>query len=392
MSTALPTREPPVLDPVDPLALDAQLSDGERALRDRVRAWARGRMAPEVDALFEQGRWPREIVPELGRLGVLGMHLGDGGAVEYGLACRELEAVDSGLRTFVSVQGSLAMTAIDHFGSDEQKAAWLPRLAAGEAIACFGLSEPAAGSDPSSMRTRAGRDRDDWVLDGAKRWIGMGSIADVAVVWARTDDGVRGFLVPSGTPGFEATDIEHKYSLRASLQSELHFEDCRLPGDAVLPGATGLRAPLSCLDEARYGIAWGVTGAARACYEAALARASDREQFGRPIGSFQLVQAKLVEMMLDVAKGELLALHLGRMKDAGALAPEHVSIGKLDNVRMAARVARTARSVLGGDGITAAYPVMRHMANLESVATYEGTEEVHTLVLGAALTGIRAFA
>jgi glutaryl-CoA dehydrogenase len=302
----------------------------------------------------------------------------------------ELEACDSGLRTFVSVQGSLAMTAIHSWGSEEQRREWLPRLATGEAVACFALTEPGAGSDPASMTTRARRDGADWVLDGVKRWIGMGSIADVAVVWARADEGIRGFLVPAGTAGFTARDITDKLGLRASIQSELWFEGCRIPGDAMLPSAEGLRAPFTSLSEARYGIVWGATGAARDCYEAALDHALTREQFGQPIASYQLVQERLVEMAVEVARAQLLALHLGRMKDERRLAPEHVSIGKLDNVRAAQRVARTARAVLGGDGITGRHPVMRHMANLEAVATYEGTAEIHTLIVGGALTGHRA--
>jgi glutaryl-CoA dehydrogenase len=304
----------------------------------------------------------------------------------------ELEAGDSGLRTFVSVQGSLAMTAIHTWGSEEQKQRWLPAMAAGDAVGCFALTEPQAGSNPAEMRTTARRDGADWVLDGAKRWIGMGSIDDIAVVWARTDDGVRGFLVPAGTPGLEARDITGKRALRASLQSELRLDGCRLPADAMLPGAEGLRGPFTSLNEARFGVAWGVAGAARSCYEAALRRAGEREQFGGPIARFQLVQAKLTDMAVAVAQGTLLALHLGRLKDAGRLAPQQISIAKRQNVRMAQAVARDASGVLGGDGITDAYPVMRHMANLEAVATYEGTDEVHTLILGHALTGIRAFA
>jgi glutaryl-CoA dehydrogenase len=391
------TGSRPRLDPRDPLGLEALLSDEERERRARVREFAQQRFAPDAERLFEEARWPREIAPELGRLGVLGMHLDGYGcagasAVEYGLACLELEAADSGLRTFVSVQGSLAMTAIHAWGSEEQKQRWLPAMAAGEAVGCFGLTEPGAGSNPAEMATTARRDGDDWVLDGTKRWIGMGSIADVAVVWARTDDGVRGFLVEAGTPGLTARDITGKHALRASLQSELLLEGCRVPGSALLPGAEGLRGPFTCLNEARFGIAWGVVGAARSCYEAALERALEREQFGRPLAGFQLVQEKLADMMAAVAQGELLALHIGRLKDDGRLAPEQVSIGKRENVRRAQAVARLARDVLGGDGITGAFPVMRHMANLEAVATYEGTDDVHTLILGHAITGIRAFA
>jgi glutaryl-CoA dehydrogenase len=397
MTAGAASETRPRLDPRDPLGLEWLLSEAERARRDEVRRFVAERFAPDAEDLFRAARWPREIAPVLGRLGVLGMHLEGHGcagasAVEYGLACLELEAGDSGLRTFVSVQGSLAMTAIHEWGSEEQKQRWLPAMAAGEAVGCFALTEPEAGSNPAEMRTRARRDGGDWVLDGTKRWIGMGSIADVAVVWAQTDDGVRGFLVPAGTDGLTAQDIEDKHALRASLQSELRFEGCRLPGDAVLPGAEGLRGPFTCLNEARFGIAWGVVGAARACYEAALDRAGEREQFGRPIAGFQLVQERLADMASSVARGGLLALHLGRMKDAGRLAVEHVSIGKRENVRMAQEVARSARAVLGADGVTSAYPVMRHMANLEAVATYEGTDEVHTLILGHAITGIRAFA
>jgi glutaryl-CoA dehydrogenase len=397
MTSAAATEGRPRLDPHDPLGTEWLLSDAERARRDDVRRFVVERFVPDAETLFREAHWPREIAPELGRLGVLGMHLEGYGcagasAVDYGLACLELEAGDSGLRTFVSVQGSLAMTAIHAWGSEEQKQRWLPAMAAGEAVGCFGLTEPEAGSNPAEMRATARRDGGDWVLDGTKRWIGMGSIADVAVIWAQTDDGIRGFLVEPGTEGFTAVDIEDKHALRASLQSELRFDSCRLPGDALLPGAEGLRGPFTCLNEARYGIAWGVVGAARACYEAALERAGAREQFGRPIAGFQLVQERLADMALAVGRGGLLALHLGRMKDAGRLAVEHVSIGKRDNVRMAQDVARSARAVLGADGITGAYPVMRHMANLEAVATYEGTDEVHTLILGAAITGVRAFA
>src|SRR5919199_4235024 len=331
----------------------------------------------EAERLFEDAHWPREIAGELGRLGVLGMHL-DGygcagaGAVEYGVACEELEAGDSGLRTFVSVQGSLAMTAIHTWGSEEQKERWLPAMAAGEAIGCFALTEPTAGSNPAEMRTTARRDGSDWVLDGTKRWIGMGGIADVAVVWARAGDDVRGFLVPAGTPGLTTEDIGGKRALRASLQSELRFDGCRLPADAVLPEAEGLRGPFTCLNEARFGIAWGVVGAARTCYAAALGHAREREQFGRPLAAFQLVQERLADMAAAVGEGELLALHLGRLKEAGRLAPAHVSIGKRDNVRRARDVARLARGVLGAEGITDAQPVMRHMANLEAGPDQQG--------------------
>ncbi len=309
----------------------------------------------------------------------------------YGLACMELEAGDSGVRSLVSVQGSLAMFAIWRWGSEEQKEEWLPRMAAGEAIGCFGLTEPDAGSDPGSMRTRARRDGDDWIIAGQKMWITNGSAAAVAVVWAQTDDGVRGFLLPEGTPGFTTQDIHKKLSLRASITSELLLDEVRLPDSARLPEARGLRGPLSCLNEARYGIVWGAAGAARACFEAALSYSKERTQFGKPIGGFQIQQAKLAQMALEVNRATLLALHLGRMKDEGTLRPEHVSMGKLGNVNAALDVARNARQVLGANGITLEYPVIRHMNNLESVVTYEGTADVHALVIGETLTGIGAF-
>ncbi|HWT25100.1 MAG TPA: acyl-CoA dehydrogenase family protein [Solirubrobacteraceae bacterium] len=387
----------PTFDPRDALALDALLSDGERAVRDRVRRYVDERFAPRVAGLFERAEFPRAIARELGELGVLGMHLEGYGcpgasAVEYGLACLELEAGDTGLRTFASVQGSLAMTAIHTWGSEEQKQRWLPAMAAGEAVGCFALTEPGAGSDPASMQTTARRDGEDWVLEGRKRWIGLASLADVAVVWAGTDAGVRGFLVPTDTGGFAATDIEGKLSMRASVQCDIVLDGCRVGPDALLPDARGLRGPFTCLNSARYGILWGVMGAARSAYEAALDHTRSREQFGKPVAGFQLVQRQLVEMMLAVNRGTLLALHLGRMYDAGRLRPEHISIGKLDNTRAALDVARTARALLGGDGITLDHPVMRHMVNLESPLTYEGTAEIHTLILGHALTGLRAFA
>jgi glutaryl-CoA dehydrogenase len=312
-------------------------------------------------------------------------------ATAYGLACLELEAGDSGVRSLVSVQGSLAMYAIHRWASDEQKHRWLPPMAAGEAIGCFGLTEPDAGSDPGAMRTRARRDGSDWILHGQKMWITNGSVADVAVVWAGTDEGVRGFLVPKGTPGFTTQDIHRKLSLRASTTSELLLDDVRLPDEAMLAGATSLRGPLSCLDEARYGIVWGAAGSARACFEAALDYSRERTAFGRPIAATQLQQQKLATMALEVNRAALLALHLGRMKDEGRLTPEHVSMGKLANVNAALDVARTARQMLGANGITLEYPVMRHMNNLESVVTYEGTADVHALVVGRALTGIEAF-
>ncbi len=398
--TETPRKEADVhrgrFDPTDLTSIGAQLSEEELLVQETVRSLVRDRVLPDIGEWFEHGVLPRDLVPELGKMGLLGMHLEGYGcagtnAVSYGLACLELEAGDSGLRSFVSVQGSLAMFPIWRYGSEEQKERWLPGMAAGELIGCFGLTEPDAGSDPASMRTHARRDGGDWVLDGTKMWITNGGIADVAVVWARTDDGVRGFLVPRGTQGFTTHDIERKLSLRASVTSELVFDSCRLPADALLPDAAGLRAPLSCLDEARFGIVWGAMGAARACFEAALDYALARQQFGRPIAAFQLTQAKLADMAVEMEKGLLLALHLGRLKDAGLLAPEHVSVGKLNNVREALEIARTARTILGANGITLEYPVIRHMANLESVYTYEGTAEVHQLTIGRALTGIGAF-
>jgi glutaryl-CoA dehydrogenase len=386
------------LDPRDPAGVDALLSQEELAVRRTVRDFCADTVLPHIAGWYEAGELPgaRELARELGKIGLLGMHLTGYGcagmsAVDYGLACLELEAADSGLRSLVSVQGSLAMFGIWRWGSQAHKEAWLPRMAAGEAIGCFGLTEPDAGSDPASMRTTARRDGPDWVLSGRKMWITNGSIADVAVVWARTDEGIRGFVVPSSAPGFAAPEIKHKGSLRASITSELVLDDVRLPQEAVLPEAQGLRGPLSCLNEARYGILWGAMGAARTCYETALEYAGTRVQFGSPIGGFQLTQEKLANMAVELAKGMLLALHFGRLKDAGALAPEHVSLGKLNNVREALDICRTARTILGGNGISYEFPVMRHMANLESVLTYEGTTEMHTLVLGQALTGQQAF-
>ena len=382
----------------DLLGIDDELADDERLIRDTVARLVRERFEPELGQWFEDGHFPREVAKELGALGLLGMHLEGYGcagtnAVSYGVACRELEAGDSGLRSFVSVQGSLAMFPIHAYGSEEQKQEWLPRMAAGEAIGCFGLTEADAGSDPSGMRTRARRDGSDWILDGSKMWITNGGIADVAVVWARCDDErVRGFLVPKGTPGFSANDVKRKLSLRASVTSELVLEGVRLPDSAVLPGVASMRGPLSCLNEARFGILWGVTGAARRCLEVALDHAGTRVQFDRPIAGFQLTQRKLVEMAISIQKASLLALHLGRRKDAGTLTPAQISVGKLNNVRDALEVAREARSILGASGITLEYPVIRHMANLESVYTYEGTNEIHTLIVGEALTGLRAFA
>ncbi|MER7989117.1 acyl-CoA dehydrogenase family protein [Streptomyces noursei] len=395
--TATPSPLPP-FDPSDPLGLDDLLTDEDRAVRATVRQWAADRVLPDVADWYERGELPgiRELARELGAIGALGMSLtgyGCAGAshVQYGLACLELEAADSGIRSLVSVQGSLAMYAIWRFGSEEQKRQWLPRMAAGEVIGCFGLTEPDHGSDPAGMRTHARRDGSDWVLTGRKMWITNGSVAGVAVVWARTDDGIRGFVVPTDRPGFAAPEIKHKWSLRASVTSELVLDEVRLPADAVLPDARGLGAPLRCLGEARYGIVWGAMGAARTCFEAALDYARTREQFGRPIGGFQLTQAKLADMALELNKGVLLAHHLGRRRDAGTLRPEQISFGKLNNVREAIDICRTARTVLGANGISLEYPVMRHATNLESVLTYEGTAEMHQLVLGKALTGLDAF-
>ncbi|WP_339156357.1 acyl-CoA dehydrogenase family protein [Actinomadura luteofluorescens] len=382
---------------MDVLRVDDRLTDEERMVRDTVRAFVAEKVTPHLAGWFEDGTFPaRDLAPELGKLGLLGMHLEGYGcagtsAVAYGVACRELEAADSGLRSFVSVQGSLAMAAIHKYGSEDQKNEWLPRMAAGEAIGCFGLTEPDRGSDPGDMLTRAVRDGSGWVLDGAKMWITNGSIADVAVVWARTADGIRGFLVPKGTPGFTASDIHRKLSLRASVTSELVLDGVRLPESAMLPGVKGLKGPLGCLSEARYGILWGAVGAGRSCYEAAVDYAKTREQFGKPIGSFQLTQEKLAWMEVALGQAGLVALHVGRLKDEGDVTPQQVSFGKLANVRAALDVAREARTVLGANGITLEYPVIRHMNNLESVLTYEGTQEVHLLTLGKAVTGLDAF-
>ena len=393
------TAPAPKIRPKDFLGFDQLLSDEERDIRDTVRAFVADRVLPNVGEWFEEARIPLELAPELGKIGVLGMHLEGYGcagasATAYGLACMELEAGDSGVRSLVSVQGSLAMFAIHRWGSEQHKLQWLPRMAAGEAIGCFGLTEPDAGSDPGSMRTRARRDGSDWILHGQKMWITNGSAADVAVVWARSDGDpptLRGFLVPKGTKGFTTQDIHRKLSLRASVTSELLLDDVRLPADAMLPEVASLRGPLSCLNEARYGIVWGAVGAARACFEAALDYSLERRQFDRPIASFQIQQQKLAFMSLEVNRGALLALHLGRMKDDGRLLSEHVSMGKLANVNAALEVARNARQVLGANGVTLEYPVIRHMNNLESVVTYEGTADVHALVIGNALTGINAF-
>ncbi|AZM78528.1 acyl-CoA dehydrogenase [Streptomyces sp. KPB2] len=389
----------PAFDPADPLGIDDLLEPEALAIRDTVRGWATDRVLPYVADWYEKGELPgiRELARELGSIGALGMSLDGYGcagasAVQYGLACLELEAADSGIRSLVSVQGSLAMYAVHRFGSEEQKQRWLPRMAAGEVIGCFGLTEPDHGSDPAAMRTHAKRDAGgDWVLNGRKMWITNGSVAGVAVVWAQTEEGVRGFVVPTDSAGFSAPEIKHKWSLRASVTSELVMDDVRLPADAVLPEVTGLRGPLSCLSHARYGIVWGSMGAARSSFEAALEYAKSREQFGRAIGGFQLTQAKLADMAVELHKGILLAHHLGRRMDAGRLRPEQVSFGKLNNVREAIDICRTARTILGANGISLEYPVMRHATNLESVLTYEGTVEMHQLVLGKALTGLDAF-
>ncbi|MGQ5263380.1 acyl-CoA dehydrogenase family protein [Micromonospora sp. ZYX-F-536] len=384
--------------PLDLLDLDPSLTEEERQIRDVVRQLVDDRVRPHVADWYEEGRVPaRELAREFGKLGLLGMHLTGYGcagasAVAYGLACQELEAGDSGVRSLVSVQGSLAMYAIWRYGSEEQKQRWLPSMATGEAIGCFGLTEPDHGSDPASMATRARRDGDDWVLTGGKMWITNAPIADVGVIWARTDEGVRGFAVPMDTPGVTAREIHRKMSLRASVTGEIVLDDVRLPADAQLPEAVGLKAPLSCLTEARYGIVWGSVGAARDCLETALAYATTRTQFGRPLAGFQLTQAKLADMAVELVKGQLLALHLGRLADAGRLKPEQVSVGKLNNVREALAIARQCRTILGANGVSGEYPVMRHANNLESVLTYEGTSEIHQLVVGQRLTGVSAFA
>ena len=391
------TTELPALDPLDLLAIDALLDDEERAIRDTIRQFVRENVLPEIGDWFEKGILPRELMVELAKLGLYGMHLDGYGlpgasAVAYGLTCLELEAGDAGVRSAVSVQGSLAMFAIWRWGSEEQKERWLPAMHTGEVIGCFGLTEPDAGSDPGAMRTHARRDGSDWILNGAKMWITNGTIADIAIVWARTDDGaIRGFIVEKGTPGFSAPEIHKKLSLRASVTSELVLQDVRVPDDNLLPGSSTLRGPLSCLNEARFGIVFGSVGAARACFECALDYAKERIVFGKPISAYQLTQAKLAEMALEINRATLVALHLGRMKDAGTLRPEHVSLGKMGNVRGAIEVARSARTILGANGVTLEYPVIRHVNNLESVLTYEGTHEVHTLVVGQALTGENAF-
>ncbi len=385
------------MHPLDLIAFDDLLSEEERSIRDVTRSIVDDVVRPKVAHWWEEGEVPaRELMAAFGDAGLLGMHLEGYGcagtsATAYGLAAMELEAGDSGIRSMVSVQGSLAMYAIHRFGSDEQRERWLPGMAKGSLIGCFGLTEADAGSNPSAMRTRARKDGQDWVLDGSKMWITNGSVADAAIVWAQTDDGIRGFVVPTDTPGFQANVVHHKVSLRASITSELVFRDLRLPADAVLPGVKGLKGPLSCLNEARFGIAFGTMGAARECLETALRYAKEREQFDKPIAAFQLTQQKLVDMSLELDKGMLLALQLGRLKDAGKITPEQISVGKLNNAREALAIARECRSILGGNGITLEYPIIRHMNNLESVFTYEGTNEMHTLVIGQALTGIPAF-
>lgn len=380
----------------DLLDFDQLLSADERAVRDRVRGFVDDRIRPNIADWYDRAVFPTELIPELAGLGVLGMHLSGYGcpgrsAVEYGLAAIELEAGDSGLRTFVSVQGSLAMSAIHKHGSEEQKNTWLPQMARGEVVGCFGLTEPSSGSDPSSMTTFARREGDEWVLNGAKRWIGLASIADVAVIWAQTDEGVRAFLVPTDSPGFVATPIAPKMSMRASIQCDITLTDVRLTADAQLSNARGLGAALACLNEARYGICWGVIGAARDSYATALEYSLSRMQFNQAIAGFQLTQQKLVDMAVAIEQAQLVALQLGRLKDAGTLKPHQISVAKLANTRMAIGIAREARTVLGGNGIHAEYSPMRHAANLESVRTYEGTDEIHTLVLGAHITGIPAF-
>ncbi|MFZ4078444.1 MAG: acyl-CoA dehydrogenase family protein [Microbacteriaceae bacterium] len=380
----------------DVFLVDALLTEEEREWQHKARTFAQTKIAPTAEVDYDDKYFRTELIPEIAKQGFFGMHIkgyGCAGAspVAYGLVCLELEAVDSGWRTLVSVQGSLAMAAISKYGSEEQKQEWLPQMAAGEKIGCFGLTEPHGGSDPANMLTVARRDADGWVINGAKRWIGLASLADICIVWAMTEDGVRGFIVPTSTPGFTATPIDGKLAFRASIQCDIELTDVRVSESAMLPGARGLSGPFGCLNEARFGIVFGVMGAARACLDAAIVRSTTREVFGKPIGSFQLTQAKLADMMLEYEKGLLLALHLGRLKEKGDLTFAQISIGKLNNVREAIKIAGTARSILGGDGITNEFPVMRHMANLEAVRTYEGTDEVHALVVGREMTGLNAF-
>ncbi|PPG30855.1 acyl-CoA dehydrogenase [Pseudoclavibacter sp. RFBG4] len=386
----------PSAEPHDLIDFDVLLSEKELALRSRVRLLVDEHVRPHIASWYEDAVFPIDLVPMLASEGLLGMHLTGYGcagrsAVEYGIAAAELEAGDSGIRTFVSVQGSLAMSAIWKHGSEEQKGEWLPRMAAGEVIGCFGLTEPGAGSDPGTMGTFARREGSDWVLSGTKRWIGLASLAHIAIIWAQTDEGIRGFIVPTASAGFSATPIAPKLSMRASVQCDVVLDEVRVPAAAMLPGARGLRGPFECLNEARYGIAWGVMGAARDSFEAALAYAGERLPFNRPLAGFQLTQQKLVDMALEINKGFLLALQLGRLKDAGRIQPHHISAGKLNNTREAIVIAREARTILGGNGITLDHSPLRHANNLESVRTYEGTDEIHTLVLGNKLTGIPAF-
>ncbi|MFM6982324.1 MAG: acyl-CoA dehydrogenase family protein [Microbacteriaceae bacterium] len=378
------------------MGLDALLTAEEIEWRDKARAFSVERIAPQIDEDFEIQRLREELIPELGALGMLGMHINGYGcsganAVSYGLVCYELEAVDTSWRTHVSVLGSLAMSSIAKFGSEEQKQEWLPPMARGEKAGCFGLTEPHGGSDPANMRTTAVLEGDEWVINGAKRWIGIANIADVAIIWAMTDEGVRGFIVPTATPGYVATPISGKLSMRASIQCAIELTNVRIPKDNILPGAQGLGAPFKCLTEARYGIIWGVMGAARAVMDVAIERSQTREVFGKPIGGMQITQAKLSDAFLEYEKGMLLSLHIGHLKDAGTLKHEQISVGKLNNVREAINIVSSMRSIMGGDGVTAEFPMMRHMMNLESVRTYEGTDEVHALVVGRALTGIEAF-
>ncbi|MCT2020160.1 acyl-CoA dehydrogenase family protein [Kocuria marina] len=385
-----------IVNVMDLVGFDSLLSEEEITLRSTVREFVDATIRPNIAEWYEKAVFPLEIVPEMAKLGLLGMHLKGYGcagrsAVEYGLAGAELEAGDSGLRTFVSVQGSLAMSAIYKWGSEEQKREWLPRMAAGEAIGCFGLTEPTAGSDPGSMKTFARRDGEDWVISGAKRWIGLATVAKMAVIWAQTDEGIRGFVVPTDTPGFKATPIQPKLSMRASIQCEIELTDVRLPASALLPEAKGLRGPFSCLNEARYGIIWGAMGAARDSFEVALKYSQERMQFDRPLAGYQLTQQKFADMALEIDKGFLLALQIGRLKDAGKLQHHQISVGKLNNCREAIKIAREARTILGGNGITLDYSPLRHANNLESVRTYEGTDEVHALILGQQLTGEAAF-
>lgn len=382
--------------PVDFYSIDDQLTDEELLVRSTVARFVDERFLPLVAEHYEKGTFPLALVPELARLGLLGMQLHGYGcagmsSVAYGIACQELERGDSGLRSFVSVQGSLSMFPILRYGSEEQKARWLPRMARGEALGCFGLTEPDFGSNPAGMGTTARKDGTDWILNGTKRWITNGSLADVAVVWARTENGIRGFLIEKEMRGFTARDIHHKLSMRASITSELILEECRVPACSQLPDAEGLKAPLSCLNEARFGIVWGAIGSAIACYQSALEYAKARVQFDRPIGGFQLTQEKLVKMLTEITKAQLLALQLGRLKDQGRVTPTQISLAKMNNVREALAIARAARSILGANGISLEYPVMRHMTNLETLLTYEGTHEVHILAIGQEITGQNAF-